>query len=324
MQKNRDNLINDFLISAGLKNFTRNKIQGDASFRRYERILTSEANYILMDAPPEKEDVKPFIKIAEMLIKLGFSAPIIFNKDIENGFLLLEDFGDEKFSLILQENHNQELHLYKNAVDVLIEIYRKTTPQKFNIAEYNNEKLLQEANLFTNWYIPYFIKPSNNELDDIKYEFEKIILSAISQLHFNNNCLVLRDYHADNLINLPRRKNQQNVGLLDFQDALIGNPAYDLVSLLEDARRDVSSNIQAEMLEYFCNNLSLNYKDFLQDYKILGAQRNLKILGIFTRLKVRDNKENYLKFIPRVKNYLTQDLDCKILSDAKKFITKFL
>ncbi|MDX1949869.1 MAG: phosphotransferase [Rickettsiales bacterium] len=320
----RENLINSFLKNSISENFTREKIKGDASFRKYERIICEGKNYILMDAPPEKEDVKPFINICKTLINLGFSAPNIFNEDIQNGFLLLEDFGDNKFSTILINNINQEEKLYKNAVDCLIELYKKTASQKFSIAEYGKTKLLEEANLFTNWFIPYFFKPSESELNSIKKAYEEIILEAISKLNYPNNCLVLRDYHADNLIDLPERKTFQNVGLLDFQDALVGNPAYDLASLLEDARRDVSINIQHKMFDYFVEKLALDKAKFMQDYQIIAMQRNLKILGIFTRLKVRDGKENYLQFIPRVKNYLMQDLQNKSLENAKNFITKFI
>lgn len=316
----RDKQIHSFLESAGLINFSRDKIPGDASFRRYERIKSVDEHYILMDAPPETEDVKPFVYIAETLIKHGFSAPHIIAKDVEKGFLLLQDFGNQKFSKIFSENSKLEISLYKNAIDVLVKIYKNQI--KCDIPLYDKAVLMREAKLFTDWYLPLFKNFSVAELKNISTEYEKIVSSAIDKLKMPNNTLVLRDYHADNLMNLKRGEGYKSVGLLDFQDALIGNVAYDLVSLLEDARRDVSQKIQQEMIEYFILNSGLqNQKDdFLNDYAILGAQRNLKIIGIFSRLKVRDKKEVYLPLIPRVIGYLKQDLQHPTLAELQGFL----
>ncbi len=315
MIADRDVKIDNFL-SATLQDFQREKLPSDASFRKYERISSHGKTYILMDAPPEKEDVKPFIKIDEILIELGLSAPKIIARDIKNGFLLLEDMGNRKFNSEIESNKNIEEDLYKSAVDVLVSIYEKTHKTRFDINIYDENKLLQEANLFTEWYLPLFENYTHGQILKIKSEYEKFVLDIVRNLYYPNNCLVLRDYHADNLMIL---KNDE-LGLLDFQDALIGNPAYDLVSLLEDARRDVPQNIQKTMINYFIEKTGLNEQKFLQDYYILGAQRNLKILGIFSRLKVRDNKDNYLKFIPRVKNYLKNDLQHPVNAYLKNFL----
>lgn len=319
MIADRDAKIDNFL-SATLQDVQREKLPSDASFRKYERISSHGKTYILMDAPPEKEDVKPFIKIDEILINLGFSAPEIIAKDIENGFLLLEDFGSNKFNSTLISFPEKEIGLYKTAVDVLVEIYQKTSSRQYDVAKYSKAKLLEEAKLFVNWYLPLFKNFDEAKIAEIKTEYEYIINELSDNLKFPNNCLVLRDYHADNLMILPGNK----LGLLDFQDALIGNQTYDLVSLLEDARRDVPQNIQRDMIDYFISKNKFNRGDFLNDYYSLGVQRNLKILGIFSRLKVRDGKDNYLKFIPRVKEYLLHDIEYKSLSKLKNFITKFL
>jgi aminoglycoside/choline kinase family phosphotransferase len=316
----RNDQINQFLETAGLVNFKRAKIPGDASFRHYERIQNEDEHYILMDAPPQTEDITPFINIAEILVQLGLSAPRIIARDVKNGFLLLEDFGSEKFNKLFNEDKNLEPELYKKAIDVLIHIYKNK--QKHNVAQYDKIVLMREAKLFTEWYLPLFKNFSDTKLKEISSQYENLISSAIDKLALPNDTLVLRDYHADNLMYLKNRAGVKSTGLLDFQDALIGNPAYDLVSLLEDARRDVTQNIQQEMIEYFIANSGLqNQKDnFLNDYAILGAQRNLKIIGIFSRLKVRDKKEVYLPLIPRVIGYLKQDLQHSSLAELSEFL----
>ncbi len=317
----RDTQIESFLRNSSLKDFTRDKIPADASFRKYERISSEGKKYILMDAPPEKEDVKPFIKIGDILISFGFYAPKIIARSIPEGLLLLEDFGNEKFNSVISASPEREEELYTKATDILVNLYQKTSAQKLDVPEYSKIKLLEEANLFINWYLPLFKNFSENDIAKIKPEYEDLINKLSNGLNYPNDCLVLRDYHADNLMIL---ENNKTLGLLDFQDALTGNTAYDLVSLLEDARRDVPADIQTKMINHYIKKNNFEKGKFLNDYYSLGAQRNLKILGIFARLKVRDGKDNYLKFIPRVKAYLIKDLEYRSLSPLKNFITKYL
>ncbi len=316
----RDDLINNFLRTSGLKDCERIKIPGDASFRRYERIISGGREYILMDSPPDTEDVKPFIKVGGILLNLNLSSPKIFYRDIDNGFLLLEDFGDNKFNNIFKKNPERQEELYKLAVNVLADIYndRKT----FDIPEYSKEKLISEAMLMPEWYLPLFGKFDEEKLNEVKTEYKNIISRTIDKLQLPNDVMVLRDYHADNLMLLEDRTEAQKVGLLDFQDALMGNAAYDLVSLLEDARRDVPSHIQEKMIKYFLQDTGYTIppSKFINDYHILGAQRNLKIIGIFSRLKVRDGKEIYLPLIPRVKEYLKKDLRHESLNELREFL----
>jgi len=314
----RDKLIDDFLKKCRLGKIERVKIPGDASFRRYERIFAEKKNYILMDAPPATEDVKPFIKVADILRNLDLSAPEIAFKDIKNGLLLLEDLGNKKFNTIFKEKLGREEGLYLKAIEVLLHIYKKR--QKFDIPEYNKEKLLQEAMLFVEWYLPLFGDFNSEKIKDITEEYRELVLEVIGKLKFPNDVMVLRDYHADNLMLLEERTGIKNVGLLDFQDALMGNVTYDLVSLLEDARRDVHPQTQNKMIDYFIEKSELDRDDFLNDYHILGAQRNLKIIGIFSRLKVRDGKEVYIPLIPRVQEYLKQDLKHPAMKELKEFL----
>jgi aminoglycoside/choline kinase family phosphotransferase len=301
MEKITDNKIDDFLATYGLNNYKRQPLSGDASFRRYERILDNSKTYMLMVAPPEKEDVRPFIKVDEILINSGLNAPKILHKDVAAGLLLLEDYGDDLYSKVLAEGRVNELELYQLATDLLGKL-----PTKADITDYTTEKLVEEACLIIDWLFP----------DAPKDEFIAIWTKTLQSLRLKEKVLVLRDYHADNLMWLPQNDGFAKIGLLDFQDALMGNPAYDLVSLLEDARRDVTPEVAHKIL-------AQKTADFVHDYFILGAQRNTKIIGIFNRLKKRDGKDNYLKFLPRVWAHLNNDLSFPALAEVRDFMTRY-
>lgn len=301
----REILIRQFLEKSRLGSAERIVLPGDASFRHYERIKNGSESFILMNAPPPREDVRPFVKAAFFLEKNEFSAPHIFATDVENGFLLLEDFGDALYSSILDGNHPASLEdeIYRRAIETLAALHKITPP---DFPAYDDAMLLHEARLFTDWYLPY----AEIELGEkAKAEYEDILLTLFASLKKQKPVLVLRDYHADNLIYLPEREGYKKVGLLDFQDAVIGSPAYDLVSLLEDARRDVAPALREKILDYYLSlNPYLDGKIFRICHSILGAQRNLKIIGIFTRLAVRDGKRRYLYFLPRVWKHLENGL----------------
>ncbi len=298
-------LAQKFLTENGLENCQIKKIAGDASFRSYYRIFSQENNFILMFAPPLHEDVKPFIKVDEILVENGFRAPKILAKNIDLGFILLEDFGDETYSKSLQNNIANEYFLYEKACDALIEI-QKIPLKNINIAHYNHATLFREVMLFIDWYLP--LKNHTISLQQKQdYKFQWIEL--FDKLSKSNQALVLRDYHADNLMVLNNKNGFEAVGLLDFQDALIGSCAYDLLSLLEDARRTVDEKNKQKLFDYFISKANYNREDFLIDYEIISLQRNIKILGIFARLHLRDGKNQYINFIPRVKNFVEQRLD---------------
>lgn len=308
------------------------KVAGDASFRSYYRIFSGEKVYILMFAPPSHEDVRPFIKIDEFLVSQNFSAPKIFARDEALGYLLLEDFGDDTYSKVLARDSSQELTLYKKACDCLLELHKLEAPQ--DLPHYNHALLFREVMLFVDWYLP-LQKKSMSLADRAKYKFLWFqIFDQMAQLksardHLQKNedpILVLRDYHADNLMILPQRENHQQVGLLDFQDAVLGSKAYDLVSLLEDARRDLVEENRAELFEYYLQNANCDKEAFKIDYEILSLQRNIKIVGIFARLSVRDGKHNYLNLLPRVLNFVRLRLESKnpIFAEISLLIKKYL
>lgn len=298
------------------------KIAGDASFRSYYRIIQeSQPNLILMHAPPSHEDIKPFEKIEKILINNQFSAPKIFARDEINGFLLLEDLGDLSYSKALKENSEQELNLYQKACDCLIKLHQIKTPDSLPI--YNNYLLFKEVMLFIDWYLPLKNKNINTKQ---KQEFKTYWFELFDLLEKDNQIMVLRDFHADNLMVLKNRSTFQQVGLLDFQDAVLGSNAYDLVSLLEDARRDVNPMNRKKLFHYFIENSKLNKQKFVKDYEIFSLQRNIKIIGIFARLAVRDNKKNYLDLIPRVMDFVKTRLSNNnpIFSKLGPLLEKFL
>lgn len=293
------------------------KLAGDASARRYARVALGEKTAMVMDTPPEGENFPAFVQIAEHLQNSGYSAPKIMARDMENGFLLLEDFGDDSFSRILANDAGRELELYETAIDLLSEL---PNLPKISLPTYNSEIYLREVSLFPDWYLPRIF--GAEKAANLCAEYMQIWKDILVNVALAQNIFVHRDFHADNLIWLPEREGIKKVGLLDFQDALLGDAAYDMVSLLEDARRDVSPELAQKMIERYLQKTSADEKTFRTAYNILGAQRNLKIIGIFVRLLVRDGKESYLRFLPRVWAHLERDLQDENLETLRNWLDK--
>ena len=291
----REDLIGAFLAKAGWGTAERRVLAADASFRRYDRLTLDGRPAVLMDAPPPKEDVRPFLKIARHLLGLGYSAPGILAEDVETGFLLLEDLGDATFTRLLKAGE-AEAPLYEMAVDLLIDLHRQTAP--VGVAPYDREKLLTEVALLTDWYVPAV----GIELD---HNARAAYLAAWSDVlplaRGVPDALVLRDFHVDNLMRIEGRNGIQACGLLDFQDALIGPVTYDLISLLEDARRDIDPAVKAAgRARYLAAFPALDEAAFDASWACLAAQRHAKVIGIFTRLCRRDGKPTYLQHISRL------------------------
>ena len=293
-------LIEIFLQEAGWAGAKRNLLAGDASFRRYERVERDGEIAVLMDAPPPQEDVRPFINITTHLRELGYSAPAILAEDTEAGFLLLEDLGDSTFTQALAAGAD-ETALYQSAVDVLVDLHRRPVVSAVpnGVENYDEEKLLSEAALLTEWYLPGIL---GDEISDLtKNDYQAVWRKLLPEIAASGETLVLRDFHADNLMWLPERDGVARCGLLDYQDAVAGSPAYDLMSLLEDARRDLKPGLTAHLLDnYFAALPETGVDAFKKAYVILAAQRHCKVIGIFSRLANRDGKYDYLAHIPRV------------------------
>jgi len=301
MHEARRQAITAFLDASGWGAFALVPLAGDASFRRYYRVGGNGRRAVLMDAPPPQEDVGPYVAVAALLRNFGLSAPEVLAEDREQGFLLLEDFGDDTYTRLL-ECGADEPGLYALAVDTLVAMQRAAELRGIpGMPPYDTERLLAEAALLVDWYRPLAA--------GLRDEYLALWRELLPDTGVSPPTLVLRDYHVDNLMLLPDRPGVQGCGLLDFQDAVIGPPSYDLVSLLEDARRDVSASLRRAMTErYLAAFPELDRSDFLRAAAILAAQRNCKILGIFTRLWKRDGKPQYLAHIPRVWRLLEEDL----------------
>ncbi len=298
-------------------------LAGDASFRRYYRLGGDGRRAVLMDAPPPQEDVVPYIAVAQLLRRLGFSAPEVFADDPARGFLLIEDFGDETYTRLLDRGADEPA-LYALAVDTLIELQRAVEARGSpDLPPYDAERLLAEAALLVDWYAPASLgEPLSDARRD---EYLDLWRALLPQAALPGDTLVLRDYHVDNLMLLRDRPGVQGCGLLDFQDAVWGPPSYDLVSLLEDARRDVPAELRRQMTErYLAAFPALDRAAFLQSAAILAAQRNCKILGIFTRLWKRDGKPRYLVHLPRIWRLLEQELAHPALDPIARWLDRHL
>lgn len=273
-------------------------LAGDASFRRYFRVVDATRRAVLMDAPPPHEDPRPFIAIAQHLGGDGFAAPVIHAQDLDAGLVLIEDFGDRRLKEVVEEAPQEESAVYARAVDLLVDLHKRPAA---DVPPYDRAVYQREAGLLTQWYCP---------AAGLAVEAQAYVAAWDAVLAEVQNVsppvTVLRDYHAENIM-LIDRPAAHGLGLLDFQDALAGHPAYDLVSLLQDARRDVSPALEQTMLSRY-KDAARPTGDFDAAYAVLGAQRNAKIIGIFTRLWQRDGKPRYLDFLPRMWGLLERDL----------------
>lgn len=315
MPSDRGAAIAAFLAGEGWRDATVAPLAGDASFRRYFRLDDRGRRAVLMDAPPPHEDVRPFSAVGRHLSGLGYSAPSILAEDAEAGLLLLEDLGDATYTRCLAAG-GYEPALYAAAIDLLAALHRQGTPDW--LAPYDEAAYLREADLLLDWYWPA-VDPAAVP-DAVRSAWHDAWRAVLPRGRAERAVMVLRDYHADNLMWLPDRAGHARVGLLDFQDALAGAPAYDMVSLLEDARRDVPTELADAMIVRYCRASGCDEAAFRADYAVLGAQRNAKIVGIFTRLARRDGKAAYLDLIPRVWRLLEGDLRHPALAPVRQWL----
>lgn len=296
-----------FVARAGWRGAERTVLAGDASFRRYDRLKLDRQTAVLMDAPPPHEDVRPFLKVAAHLKAMGYAAPTILAADPETGFVLQEDLGDDLVRVVLDRDPTLETAIYAAAVDLLADLHDRPGAAALDVPVYDAATLERESLLLIDWYWPLALGRAATAAE--RAGFLDRLRPLIDQVA-RPEVLVLRDYHAENLLWMPTRRGLSRVGLIDFQDALIGHPGYDLVSLLEDARRDVAPDLAEAMVERYLRRRrdALDGETFRTALAILGAQRNMKIAGIFARLHLRDGKPRYLNYQPRVWGLIERDL----------------
>ncbi len=302
-----------FLARIGRGNATRRMLAGDASFRRYERVDHDSTIMVLMDAPPPWENVGSFIAVTRLLEKAGVSVPAILDADEAEGFLLLEDLGDAILTRVLKAEPQRELELYTAACEALLTVQKQSTREHLPL--YDEAVYLREVGLFAEWFLPQVV--GIEQARTLRQQWLDIWQRVLRAVPLKQSVLVHRDYHADNLLWLQDREGHRAIGMLDYQDALWGDAAYDLVSLLEDARRDVRPETMRACYDAFAKHQDA---DFALRYALLGAQRNAKIIGIFARLCVRDDKASYLDYLPRVWGHFLHDLKNPALSEIRDFV----
>jgi len=300
-------------------------IKNDASFRSFFRLSSKKKNKIIILAKKEKyKNLVAYTAINKFLRKKGILAPKLYTYNLPRGIVIIEDFGALSFHKVLNKKKNR-LVIYKKLVDLLIKI-QKIKPRlklpnigsgSYRVDKYTNRYLFRESNLFFDWYLPLFLNKKKSL--NIKIKSNKILLKIYNKLNFPNSHFVHRDFHSENLMKVGKK-----VGVIDSQDALIGNPAYDLVSLIDDVRIKTSRKLKDQVLKYYLKKTSKIYriksKKFLEDFKILSVQRSLKIIGIFSRLYLRDKKDRYLKYIPYTWKLLEMRMDEKIFYELKKIL----
>ena len=335
--------LRQFLDEAGYTEATRRRMAGDASIRSYARLIVNGGVFILMNSPRRPdgppiydgksysaavhlaEDVKPFVAIDQGLRARGFSAPSIHHADLEAGFLITEDFGSSAF---VEGDPPQPIReRYEAATDLLATLHRKCLPEilpltshaDYRIPAFDVDALLVELGLMLEWYLPdRGITPS----DDLRNEFVSMWRDLLQQAATAARTWVLRDYHSPNLIWLGERSGIARVGIIDFQDAVLGPVAYDVVSLLQDARIDVPEAIELALLTRYIKarhaaDDAFDPAGFAANYALMSAQRNTRLLGTFARLNRRDGKPQYLRHQPRIWTYLSRSLAHPTLSRVR-------
>jgi N-acetylmuramate 1-kinase len=346
----RQSEMQDFLIRSGWGDATVTPLPGDASTRRYARLALADRKAMLMDQPQAAEgavappgaseetrralgynavarlagaDCARFTAAATWLRGHGLAAPDIYAADYAGGFVILEDLGDALFAEVLADG-GDEKKLYQAAVEVLAKIHANDAPAALSsdkpLFDYDQTALVAETDLLTEWFLPLALKrPATKE--EVS-EHRSLWRAALAGIGAGRRVFVHRDYHAENLLWLPDRDGVARVGLIDFQDAVAGSPAYDLISLTEDARRDVSPELaEAATAHYLAvmktQGTPLDETRFRREMAVMAAQRNAKIVGIFARLHKRDGRTRYLAFLPRVWGYLERDLTHPALADLR-------
>ena len=290
-------------------------LAGDASNRKYFNINIQNKDFVLMyDDNPES--LKKFIQISKVLLDI-VTIPKIFLNFKVNDILIIENFGHKKFSNII--NCSNQNFLYSLATDALIHVHKQEIEHNLNF--YDENKFTSESNLFFEW----FLQKNESLKDKSKIDFNNEFKAFIDLLENIPKVFIHRDYHADNLFFIENRKKHFKCGWIDYQDALVGPCAYDLVSLTQDARIDVDTQIERKIINYYLKSFSnINPTEFKLCYKIIAIQRHLKVLGIFKRLADRDNKKNYLVHIPRVIRMLKKNLNNKEFRPISKILIPLL
>jgi hypothetical protein len=302
-------------------------IAGDASFRKFYRFILNNNSKIIVSAKEEKyKNLVAYSAINKFLRKNKILTPKLLAHDYPKGIIVIEDFGDISFHKVLLKQ-KKKLTTYKKLIDLLLKIQKIKPKSRIKniidkphvINKYSNKYLHKESDLFFDWYLPLFL--NKKKVLKVKKKTKKILTLLYNSLNFPNSCFVHRDYHVQNLMKVGKK-----IGVIDSQDALIGNPAYDLVSLIDDVRIRTSKKLKDQIYSYYLKKTSkiyrINSKKFSEDFNTLSVQRSLKIIGIFSRLFKRDKKNNYLKLIPYTWQLLEMRMGSEAFSKLKEILDR--
>ena len=347
----RNETINRFMDQSGLNGGTRYFFEGDASSRRYERIVTDTSAMLLMDMPSRPdgpvvrngksyssiahlaEGIGAVVAINDYLVNLNYSVPTTYEVDIQHGLALIEPLGSNVFGTMIARGDDMREPM-KVAVKVLADMAKRNWPNNvpvressnYQLANYDLDAMMIEVDLLPSWFWPLHKKSEASA--EIRTDFSTAWQAILPDVWPDQPVWTLRDYHSPNLLWMPEREGLRRVGIIDTQDCVMGHPAYDLVSMLQDARVDIDSQQVDELYDYYCDLRSVaghfNRQEFSRAFAILGAQRATKILGIFARLSRRDGKHVYLNHIPRVSRYLKRNLAHPDLAILKKWYDRNL
>ncbi len=287
-------------------------LKNDASRRRYYRFADNSKKFLLMDSSLEKDSLRRFIKISKWLKSNHLSSPEIYIKDEKHGILIIEDFGNTKYSILFKKEKEKKRLYYRKAIKLLILLSKKKKPGF--IKDYDHLTLKDELDLYVKWELN--MRKNTKAFKD----WSRIWNSLLNNISYKKTAVVLRDFHVDNIFYLRDRNKLEKIGLIDFQDSLIGHPAYDLVSLLQDVRVFLSIKEQYNFYNYYKKNAAINQNEFKYAYLVLGTQRLLKIIGIFKKLAIKQSKTDYLRYLPRAKKLIKYNLKDAIFDELKLWL----
>ncbi len=311
-----------FLGANGWSGATVTPLAPDASFRRYFRLRLGERRALLMEAPPATENLPGYLRIGAHLSALGLRTPAVYAVEASCGLALIEDLGADTYTRLLGEGAS-ERELYANALEVLARLHRHPDAAAVEAPAYDHDRLLREAALLVEWYLPHVHGEACDEAAGERFlDAWQRVLASLPEVQ---PTLVLRDFHVDNLMRVAAADGGTDCALLDFQDAMLGPRAYDVMSLFEDARRDVTPALVAPLLEdYHAAAATADRDAFAAWYAVLGAQRHCKVAGLFVRLSRRDGKRDYLGHLPRVAALLKRALQAPPLVPLRRWFDEYL
>ncbi|WP_262694841.1 aminoglycoside phosphotransferase family protein [Kordiimonas aquimaris] len=315
----RERLLEQFVANSNWAGASASPLKQDASSRRYFRLKKGARTCMLMDAPPDSENIDAYLKVTTYLRDLGLRVPKIYMEDRALGFALIEDFGTDTFTSLLVAG-TSEHDLYMLGVDVLVQLHEQASLDALDIPTYTIDTALMELGRFLDWFVP--MATGGDVASNKRQAFNDAWTLVLKDILSKPDTLMMRDYHVDNLMIVDKKFDLEHCGLLDYQDGMRGPYIYDLMSLLKDERYDVPDVVQSRAIERYITGRSkpLDPSHINHEMLILGAQRHCKNLGVFARLTCRDKKDWYMRYMPHVRSMLQQELRNPVMNEVRESI----